>query len=408
MTYGSVLSNREFSAMLLGHALSSFGDQVARIALAVLVFRQTHSPLAASATYAVFFFGYLVAGPFVSALSDRLARRGVMVTSDLARAGLMLLLALPHLPVVVLFVLLVVVSLLTPAFESARSATLPDVLAGEAYPKGQALFNVAFQGTQVAGFVAGGALLSAYTVSELLTFNAATFLVSAGVILGWTLGRPPAAHTRPPSNVFRETAEGFSIVTRDPKLRLLLAYALLGAAAVATPEGLAVPVAAELHGGSLAAGVLTSAIPAGFVIASVVVLRLPPERRISLLPLLAALATVPLLATPAATSVPAVTLLWLLSGLGSSLQLVASSAYGQAVPPHARARAFGLATSGLMAVQGLAQLAGGALAVGVGPRAAVSLFALFVLVVLLGIGRAGTNPALLPQESPVALRENAS
>ena len=384
MTYRSVLANREFSAMLVGEALSCFGDQVARVAVAILVFERTHSPLAASATYAVTFFGFLLFGPFVSTLSDRLTRRAVMVTSDLARAALMVLLAIPDLSLITVFVILVGLSGLAPAFESARSATLPDILPGEEYARGQALLNITFQGAQVSGFVAGGALLAALTISQLLVLNASTFLLSAGLVLGVLLRRPPAAENAH-GNMWADTRAGLRIVTGDPALRRLLAFALLGAAAVAAPEGLAVAIAADLHGGSLSVGVLTASIPAGFVIASALVLRLPSHRRLALLRPLTMLAAVPLVLTPFATSIPVITVLWICSGLGTSLQLVASTAYGQAAPPHARARAFGLAGSALMAAQGLSQLAVGALAGWIGSRASVSVFALFILFLLFGL-----------------------
>jgi len=50
--------------------------------------------------------------------------------------------------------------------------------------------------------------------------------------------------------------------------------------------------------------------------------------------------------------------LWALAGAGGAYQLVAAATFVQALQPASRARAFGLAQSGLYAVQGLGILAG--------------------------------------------------
>jgi hypothetical protein len=72
----------------------------------------------------------------------------------------------------------------------------------------------------------------------------------------------------------------------------------------------------------------------------------------------------------------AVLLLWALAGVGGSYQLAAAATFVQGLRPAARARAFGLAQSGLYAVQGLGILAGGALAQAIGAPLAVGLVGL--------------------------------
>jgi MFS family permease len=65
--------------------------------------------------------------------------------------------------------------------------------------------------------------------------------------------------------------------------------------------------------------------------------------------------------------------LWLLAGFGGSFQIVANPAFARSVTPETRARAFGVAQSGLYAVQGIGILAGGAVADVLGAPAAVGL-----------------------------------
>ena len=65
--------------------------------------------------------------------------------------------------------------------------------------------------------------------------------------------------------------------------------------------------------------------------------------------------------------------LWALAGAGGAYRLAAAAAFVQALRPATRARAFGVAQSGLCAVQGLGILVGGALAQAIGAPLAVGL-----------------------------------
>ncbi len=381
VTYREVLGMREFRAILLSQGLSTLGDQVTRVAVALLVFQRSGSAFAASATYACSYLTWLVGGTPLSAFADRYPRRTVMVVSDVARAGLVVLLALPGLPLVVVFALLVLTGFLAPPFDSARSALLPDLLPGDRYVVGNALMNGAFQGGQVAGFLVGGALVAAVSYRGALLVDAATFVVSAAVLL---LMVPAGARTERDgrTSLLRETVEGVRAVAGNPRLRWLLAYALLSTAVAIPAEGLAVAVASSLGRGSVAVGALTATIPAGFLLGSVVVLRVEPSRRLRLLPLLALLGSAPLLLTVVLRNPFLIGAVWVLAGAGNALQLVASAEYVSSTPPELRGRAYGVAGTCLMAVQSIVLLVVGAAADELDPRTVITLTGVVGLLVL--------------------------
>lgn len=131
--FRDVLAIREFRAMFVAHLLSLVGDQVAKVALAILVFDRTSSATLAAATYALTYLPWLVGTPLLSGLGDRRPRRSVLVWCDVLRAGLVGVLVVPALPTVVMLVVLAAVSLLAPPFESARAALLADVVEGDRY-----------------------------------------------------------------------------------------------------------------------------------------------------------------------------------------------------------------------------------------------------------------------------------
>src|SRR4051794_12101445 len=63
VTFGDVLANREFRAMYIAQALSVVGDQLARIAVALLVFNRSHSAFLTALSYGLSFVPWIIAGP---------------------------------------------------------------------------------------------------------------------------------------------------------------------------------------------------------------------------------------------------------------------------------------------------------------------------------------------------------
>jgi MFS family permease len=104
-----------------------------------------------------------------------------------------------------------------------------------------------------------------------------------------------------------------------------------------------------------------------------------PSARMRMMGWLAALSCLPLIGSAWDTPLRVILLLWALAGAGGAYQLVAAATFVQALQPASRARAFGLAQSGLYAVQGLGILAGGAVAQAIGPPLAVGLAGLIGL-----------------------------
>ena len=361
-SYRQVFAVREFRAIFLAYGLSILGDQVARIAVSLLVFQRSHSALAATATFAVSFAPAVIGGPVLSTLADRFPRRTVMIVCDLLRVVLLIGLAVPGLPLAVAFAVLLAVGLLEPPFDSARSALLPEVLPPESYVVASGVMQIVGQSGQVLGYLVGGALVAATSVQGALLLDAASFALSAGLLLAGLRSRPAALARDERQSLIADTVAGARFVLGEPRLRQLLGLALLGAATMIVPEGLAVPVAASLHGGAVAAGVLTAAVPAGFVLGSALLLRIDVERRQRLLVPLLVGSCLPLLLTPVTGSLSVIAALWGLSGACSALQMIANAAYVAATPPSFRGRAFGIAGTSLYAVQGLAVLVGGGIA----------------------------------------------
>jgi MFS family permease len=92
-TIRSALRYPGFRWLLSGLAVSQTGDWLYNLALVVLVYQRTHSALWVGVTTAVRVVPVVVLGLLGGVLADRFDRRRIMITCDLARMGLMVLLA---------------------------------------------------------------------------------------------------------------------------------------------------------------------------------------------------------------------------------------------------------------------------------------------------------------------------
>ncbi len=385
-TYREVFGVREFRYLFSAYLLSLAGDQLAKVALSIVVFERTGSALLSAITFAVGYLPWLIGGPLLSVYADRLPRRQVMIGCDLIRMLIIGALAIPGIPLGLLVGMLFVANLFTPPFEAARAATTPEILSGDRYAVGLALSNISAQLAQVGGFVAGGALVLAVSARGALLIDAATFAVSAVLLWVGVRVRPAAARGERLS-LWADAKEGIAVVFGTPRIRRLIAMLWVAAALGFAPEGLAAAYAAELDEGAAAVGLLLAANPLGLIIGGLVMGRMMrPSRRQRLLVPLAVLSVLALV--PAATTpwLPVILALLFLSGVGFSFVIPLNVLVVQAVPDAARARAFGVIATGLQAVQGLGIVAAGLVATVLAPSVVVTLCGAVGSLVVLAIG----------------------
>ncbi|MET8758327.1 MFS transporter [Lentzea sp. NPDC004782] len=358
--YRELARDGEFRALFTAHVVSVAGDQFARVALTVHVYDRTASAGLTALTYALTFLPDLVGGPLLSGLADRFARKEVMVAADLARAALLLVMAVPLLPLWALAALLVLVQFAGAPHGAARAALLPQILPDQRYPLGQAVLSTLTQAAQVAGFLTGGALVAWWGPNLVLMADAVTFGVSAFLVGLFLLDRPapPRPHVRAwPADL----VGGARLVWDDRRLRALVALACVSGFYI-VGEALAAPYAAQLGAGPAAVGMIFAAYAAGTAAGMLGLARLPSPRGLRLMPWLCVLSCAVLLPMQFAPGLGAALTLFALSGLASSYQLLANTVFMRLVPNASRGQAFGLAVTALRVSQGVGIALAGAAA----------------------------------------------
>lgn len=350
---------RDYQEIMGGQVLSLAGDQAARVALTVLVWSRTRSPMWTAAAYASSYLPWLAGGTVLAGLADRYPRRRVMIACDVARGGLVAVMSVPGVPLPFLAVLQGTVTLCEAPFDAARSALLVEVIPVRLYGLALSAAQSAAQAAVVAGYVAGGAAAAAAGPRAVLAVDAGTYVVSV-VCLGLVRPRPaPAASGERPLTRLRIAAR---LVWTCPSARTWVLWVWL-AAVPAAVAGLAVPLAARLGGGPSAAGMLFAAAPAGSAVSGAVLGRAVGQaRRERWVPLMAVGACVALLPCAAGLDLAGV-LAWLaIAGACAGYLATASARFTISIAAERRGQAFGLAAAGLYLMQGLGAVGAGAAA----------------------------------------------
>jgi MFS family permease len=367
VTYREVLEVREYRYLFAANGLSLAGDQMAKIALSFLVFDATRSTGLAAAAFAISYAPWVIGGPLLSSLADRLPRRAVMVYCDVIRAVLIGAMVLPGLPPGALIGMLFVAGLFRPPFQTARSALLPEILHGDRYLAGTALDGIIYQLCTVGGFAGGGVLVAALTARGALAFDAVTFAVSGLLIYSCVASRPAAVQRSGEagrgSRRDRGPAAGAAVVFSDRELRAYVLLFWLASGFMYASEGLAAPLSGLYGGGPRTGGLIVAAAPFGMCLTSAVLPRLvPPPVRSRLIIPLAAFGCAVLVLVWLHPPLWLVLCLLCAAGVGSTFSTLLNPLFGRAVPAAYRGRAFGIAVAGVSATQGLAQIVAGVIA----------------------------------------------
>ncbi|WUW21493.1 MFS transporter [Streptomyces sp. NBC_01463] len=353
--YRAVFAVREFRAVFAAHLLSLLGVVVSELALTVLVYDLTASPLLSALTFALGMLPYLVGGTLFAGIADRYPARRVLVTCDLICAGCVAVMVLPGTPVAGLLVLRCLVAAVSPVFTGTRMAALTDILGeGDLFVLGRSLLRIISQSALLAGFGVGGLLLAVVTPRGAITITVVTFLCSAALLRLGTRARPARTAGKGGGTLLGESLSGARLVLGDRRVRALMLLFWLPPMFVVAPEALAAPYADEIGVGSAALGLLMCAMPVGSIAAELYVgAALGPRTRSRIVLPLAAAGLLPLVLYGFRPGVALAAVALALAGAGSAYVIGLDQWFVGAVPDELRGRAMTLLTAGLMTIQGV-------------------------------------------------------
>ena len=317
----SPLADTTYRRLFAAQVIALVGTGLSTIALALLAHDLAggNAGIVLGAALALKMLAYVGVAPVVGAFAHRLPRKRLLVGLDLARAGLVV--CLPFVSEVwQIYALIFLLSAGSAGFTPCFQATIPDVLPDEGqYTRALSLSRLAYDLENLLSPVLAAAALLVLTYDALFAANAAAFLVSALLVVSLRLPSPKP-HERE-RGAWKNLTFGVRSYLGTPRLRGLLALSLaVSSSGAMVIVNTVVYVRDRLGGTESDTAVVFAAAGAGSMLVALLLPRALdrlPERPLMLIG--GAAMGAGLLGGLGSPGLPALMLLWLLLGAGSSL-----------------------------------------------------------------------------------------
>ncbi|MEU0893033.1 MFS transporter [Streptomyces massasporeus] len=381
-SYRHLFHTPEFTPLFLASSANVVAQTISGLALGVLVFRATDSPLLSALSMFGPSLTQVLGATFLLSGADRLPPRSTLTGISLAFAAGTAVLALPALPVWGVFAVLVGQGLVASLGGGVRWGLVNEILSKDGYMLGRSVFNMMSGVMQIIGFATGGVLVAVLSPRTGLLLAAVLYVVAAAVIRLCLSPRPPRATGRPSASA---TWRANALLWSSPPRRQVFLALWIPNGLVVGCESLYVSYAPD------SAGTLFACAALGMLTGDVLVGRvLPPRLRPRLgFPLLLLLAVpyVPFLLHPA---LPLAAAAVTLASVGFGASLVQQERLVALTPDELSGHALGLHSAGMLTMQGVAAALAGSLAQLTSPARAMTMMAAgsaVVTLLLMGAAR---------------------
>ena len=241
----SIIKNRNFVFLWIGHLISHAGDAVYMIALPWLLLDLTGSKSLTSLVTISAYLPAILFGLTAGVIVDRYDKTMIMIYSDLFRAMLVLIIPLAIIFDFITPVLVGCTTFLLSSFATffypARDSLIPYITTPEELPSANSAITISGQMSHLLGPLFAGLGISIFGFTHLFTADAVSFLFSIlAISLITTTYRRKA--TAPSSSQWKGIIEGLSYVYRNKGLRILLLLTFVNNIFIMGPAFIGLPV----------------------------------------------------------------------------------------------------------------------------------------------------------------------
>lgn len=224
-----MIQKSAFRLLWSGQLITQIGSELSVLAIPILATTMLNvSALQMGILIALEWTPPIFLAMFVGVYVDRYRPKIFMITSDVARFALMLVLALlgiyHKLPFYVLCILAVCISCFRVSFDIASNSFLPSILPREELVEGNGKLGIARSFSDLSGPPLAGFLIQMLTAPVVILFDALSFLFSA-ILLGFIKEKYNVS-SGPKGRVWIEITEGARAVLEN---RLRLSMLCIGA-----------------------------------------------------------------------------------------------------------------------------------------------------------------------------------
>ncbi|WP_078547747.1 MFS transporter [Litchfieldia alkalitelluris] len=232
-------------------AFSDFGTYMDMIVLNVVIYAATGSPLWLAATMAARTLGGVLSSLFSGIIADRFNRRKIMINTDILRA-LIILILIPFPSPTLIIIVSFLIGLTSTFFAVSYSAEIPRIFGEDKVLQTNAIISRLTSISLVAGFLGAGLITDFLGYKVTLIIDAATYLLSAVVLMKMKWETTEKQPTFELSSGLKEKAfsivtdlkEVYKYLTTKPMLMMVNIVFLVGAFA-GSSHNLGIPLLAE-------------------------------------------------------------------------------------------------------------------------------------------------------------------
>jgi len=281
MTFADVLRIDVMRRVWYAQVISLFGDFLALFGvIAVVSFRMHATPNQVTGVQIAYMLPFVFVGPIAGVFVDRWPLKPTLISSDLIRAVLCVLL-IPTTEVWQVYIVLAALSCVSAFFGPAQTVTIRSHVPREGLISANALMQLAFMGSRIVGPAIAGAIVAAFGPAICYGFDMASFLVSAALIASAAIRRPPSTSSAVESS--RNRIHGIWI-DMEQGMRFILhhgaiLYAVFAMAAAMMITGcfgplIAIYVRDTLLGSERTFGIVSGMIGVGLLVGAQIVRKL--------------------------------------------------------------------------------------------------------------------------------------
>lgn len=284
--YRSALRSRDLRRLLGSQVISATGSWAYNVALAVLLFDQTHSTTWVAMGVLGRFIPSLLFSAYAGVVAERFERIHLMVVLNIAALVVQVTLALAawhHAAPGVTVALAALTSIVLTPYLPAVAAVIPQVSSETDLAAANALSSTVDNLVIVLGPAVGAVLVVAGGAALAVVVNAASFGIAAVIVATMSVrSRPSDVTEGGTAGPLHQMAEGFRTVASSTTVAMFVAFSTLASFVYGTDSVLFAPVSAiQLHSGSSGYGYLLAGLGVGGLLGAAVVNRLAARPRLA-------------------------------------------------------------------------------------------------------------------------------
>ena len=251
--YGDIIKQKEYMKIIISNVISRFGDSIDSLAFTWLVYAVTGSASWAAIIFALNQLPSVILQPFTGALVENMNKKRVMVSTDLVRGMIVVMLAVLYKAGAVNPFILAAFTLITSSVEAfcmpAGIALIPKIIDKKYYAFGSSMNSTFCNISQLIGLGIAGVIIGVGGIETAMFIDGATFFLSA--LMTGMVRSNEERHEKKKINAgdyFAELKEGFRYVKVK---KVVLNFCILGVLvnAVTVPiNSLQSPMAVEIFG----------------------------------------------------------------------------------------------------------------------------------------------------------------